>query len=169
MTKIVCLVLVFIGSMSLIAQDRMTPELLWDLKRVGDPKISPNGTQLFYSVKEYDLATNSSVSDLWVGDINGLPAKQITRTPASEMDAQWSNDGSKILYLANTDSGINLFEMSWNGRDIKQISNVEGGMGGFKISPDGSKILFIQDVKMNAVSAKEMYEVKPDDAICPAA
>ena len=156
--KFLSLVSVFVFAFAAMAQDRMTPELLWDLKRVGDPQISPNGTQMFYSVKEYDLKTNSSSSDLWLGDVNGNPAKQITHTPASEMDAKWSPDGSKILYLAAGEGGVNLFEMQWNGREAKQISFIEGDMGGFKISADGTKILFIADVKMNNVSAKEMHE-----------
>ena len=61
-----CLMAGFFGS----AQDRMTPELLWDLKRVGAAQVSPNGQQLFYSIRKYDIKTNTSSSDLFLGDIN---------------------------------------------------------------------------------------------------
>lgn len=158
MKKILILSTLVLTTLFTIAQDRMTPELLWDLKRVGSPKISPDGSKMFYSVREYDLKMNKSKSDLFLGDVNGTPAKQITRTPESESDAQWSNDGQKILYLADSDLGTNVFEMGWNGRDVKQVSFIEGGMNGFKISADGKKILFIQDVKMNKVTAKELHE-----------
>ena len=158
MIKLLTISIVVFSSISLLAQDRMTPEMLWDLKRIGNIQIAPNGKQMFYSVKAYDIKTNKSTSDLFIGEVNGLPAKQITRTAASEIDAQWSNDGSKILYLGKTDKGLNLFEMGSNGRDAKQISFIDGGINGFKVSADGSKILFIRDVKMNKVNSTEMYE-----------
>ncbi len=158
MNRLIILSTLLLTSLYSVAQDRMTPELLWDLKRVGAAHVSPDGVRMFYSVREYDLKTNKSKSDLFVGDINGNPAKQITRTPATEADAQWSNDGQKILYLSDSDKGMNVFEMSWSGRDAKQISFIEGGINGFKISADGTKMLYIKDVKMNKVTAKELHE-----------
>ena len=157
MKSLIVGLLIFISIIS-VAQDRMTPELLWDLKRVGAAHVSPDGTKMFYSVKTYNLKDNASQSDLWLMDLKtGTPAKQITRTKESEMDAQWSPDGSKILYLAKGEGGVNLFEMSWNGRDVKQISFLTEGINGFKISKDGSKMLFIQDVKMNKVTSSELH------------
>ncbi|UKN03363.1 S9 family peptidase [Paracrocinitomix mangrovi] len=138
------------------AQDRMTPELLWDLKRVGGPQVSPDGKKLMYSIRKYDLKNNKSSSDLFVGEL-GLPAKQITHSAATEANALWSNDGQKIYYLAAADEGMNVFEMSWYGKDVKQVSFVKGGMNGFKISPDGKRLLYIADVKMNKVSGSEYH------------
>jgi dipeptidyl aminopeptidase/acylaminoacyl peptidase len=157
MIKHITFGLAFLATIYSTAQDRMTPELLWDLKRVGNFQLAPNGKQYFYSVREYDLKSNSSKSDLFVGELGVGPAKQITHTKPGEGDAQWSNDGQKILYIASGEGGANIFEMSWNGRDSKQISFIEGGLNGFKVSPDGSKVLFIKDVKMNKVSGKEYH------------
>ena len=157
--------LVFVGlsclMLTALAQDRMTPELLWKIKRVGNPQIHPDGKQFFYSVRTYDLDKNSSSSDLFLGDLSGNPAKQITRTPESEAGAQWSPDGSKIYYLAKGEGGRNIFEMNAAGRDVKQISFVEGNVNGFKISPDGSKVLFIQDVQISEVNANQIYDDLP--------
>lgn len=151
------IVLLTVFSIVSIAQDRMTPELLWDLKRVGAANISPDGTKMFYSVSEYNLKENNSSSDLWVGGTDGTPAKQVTRTKQGESDAQWSNDSQKILFLGKAEQGTNIFEMSWSGRDLQQISFVEGGMNGFKVSPDGTKIVYIADVKMNKVTGTDVY------------
>ncbi|MBD3638361.1 MAG: S9 family peptidase [Crocinitomicaceae bacterium] len=152
-------------SITTVAQDRMTPELLWKLKRVGGAIVAPDGAKMMYSVRQYDLNKNSSTSDLWVGMLDGTPAKQITHSPAGEGSPQWSADGNKIYYLADGEGGTNIFEMSWNGREQKQISFVEGGMNGFKISPDGKKVLFIADVKMNKVSGKEFHPDMPESNV----
>ncbi len=60
---------------SLQAQQRMTPELLWKLGRVGEAQLSPNARYLAMTVTHYDLAENSGKVDLvlqelpqWLGD-----------------------------------------------------------------------------------------------------
>lgn len=153
-----CLMAGFFGS----AQDRMTPELLWDLKRVGAAQVSPNGQQLFYSIRKYDIKTNTSSSDLFLGDINGLPAKQITHSKAGEGDAQWSTDGQSIYYLAAGEGGSNIFRMDFNGRNTEQISFVNGGINGFKMAPDGSAVLFIKEVEMFPVNSKQLHDDLPN-------
>ena len=45
---------------------RLTPEKLWDLARIGDAAVSPDGRQLAYLVKRYDLAENAGTTDLLV-------------------------------------------------------------------------------------------------------
>ncbi len=45
---------------------RLTPEKLWDLARIGDAAVSPDGSQLAYLVTRYDLAENAGTTDLLV-------------------------------------------------------------------------------------------------------
>lgn len=151
-----------LASVFIWSQDRMTPELLWKLKRVGAAHIAPDGKQMFYSIRTYDLKSNSSSSDLFLGDVNGLPAKQITHSKSGEGDAQWSADGKSIYYLGAGQGGTNIFKMDFNGRNAQQISFVEGGMNGFKISPDGNKVLFIKEVDMFPVNSKQIHDDLPN-------
>ncbi|MEM6472814.1 MAG: S9 family peptidase [Planctomycetota bacterium] len=44
--------------------DRLTPEKLWDLARIGDAVVSPDGTKLAYLVTRYDLAENEGTTSL---------------------------------------------------------------------------------------------------------
>ncbi|MGI9469986.1 MAG: S9 family peptidase [Rubripirellula sp.] len=53
--------------------DRLTPEKLWDLARVGDAAISPDGSTVAYLVKHYDLAENSGTSNLLLQSLPQLP------------------------------------------------------------------------------------------------
>lgn len=144
------------------AQDRMTPELLWDLKRVGGAQISPDGSKIMYTVRQYNLERNSGRTGLYAGMTDGTPAKQVFR---GAVDAQWNQAGDKILYLSKTNQGMNIHQMDWNGRASEQISFVEGGMNGFKVSPDGTKVLYIKDVKMNKVTGKDVHSDMPESNV----
>ncbi len=63
------------SSTCLLAQQRMTPELLWKLGRVGEAQLSPDARGLAMTVTHYDLVENSGKVDLvfqelpqWLGD-----------------------------------------------------------------------------------------------------
>lgn len=139
------------------AQDKMTPELLWELKRVSAPQVREGGEQYMISIKEYDLQGNGSTSDLYLSNVAGGDLIRVTNSKQGEGNAQWHPDGGSILYLGRSGQGTNIFQTDLEGKNIQQISTVEGGINGFKISPDGTKVLFIKDVWMNKVSGVEYH------------
>ena len=61
---LLCLFLCFLITPA--SADRLTPEKLWDLARIGDAVVAPNGKEVAYLVKRYDLAENSGTSSLIV-------------------------------------------------------------------------------------------------------
>ncbi|MCR9293035.1 MAG: S9 family peptidase [bacterium] len=52
-----------------LSAERLTPEKLWDLLRIGDVSVSPDGRQIAYLVTRYDLAENGSKVDLLLQDL----------------------------------------------------------------------------------------------------
>lgn len=143
-------------------QDRMTPELLWKLKRVGNIEVSPDGNNILFSQRTYNLAQNNSKSELFLVNLKG-EVKQITDNDYSEMQALWHPTlENTIVYLADPrkDGHVNLFTMKI-GEDPVQISFMRESINGYKIAPTGDKVLFIRDVKINAVNSNERYSDLP--------
>ncbi|WP_027420785.1 S9 family peptidase [Crocinitomix catalasitica] len=139
-------------------QGKMTPELLWKLKRVGNIQVSPDHKQILFSLKTYSLKENKGESELYVMPISGGEPKQITDLPGSEFNALWRPDGKKIGFLAKspTEGTVQIFEMNPDGTELIQISKENGqNMTGFKYFDDGKKILFTADVKMERVNSNE--------------
>jgi dipeptidyl aminopeptidase/acylaminoacyl peptidase len=54
--------------------ERLTPEKLWDLARIGDAAVSPDGTLLAYLVTRYDLQENKGTTSLM---LQSLPDGEI--------------------------------------------------------------------------------------------
>lgn len=138
------------------AQNRMTPELLWDLKRVSNIQISPDGQQILFSIKTYDLKANSGINQLFLMPIIGGTPKQITNFEGGKYNAQWKPNSKKIGFLKDGKGGLNIHEINIDGSGLTQISFVKGGMNGFKYSPDGSKVLFIKEVKLEKYHSTEL-------------
>ncbi len=158
LTFVLTVLIPYLGS----SQNRMTPELLWKIKRVNVLGISPDKTQILLSIREYSLENNNSKSDLYVLPVKGGKLTQITQTDAHEVEAQWRPDGKKIAFLATTDKGMNIVEINPDGTGLMQVSSVDGGMDGFKYAPTMTKILFIREVKTTKVSGSEIHSDLPN-------
>ena len=60
MNRSICFILLCLLTASSYAQNKMTPELLWQLGRVGGLTISPDGKQVVYSVSTPSISENKS-------------------------------------------------------------------------------------------------------------
>jgi dipeptidyl aminopeptidase/acylaminoacyl peptidase len=138
--------------------DVLTPEKLWQLKRVGSPAVSPDAQAMVYGVSEYSVKENNGTRALYVLAENAESPRRVTPQDGYAYNATWRPDGKKIAYLSATDDGFQIFEMNANGSEKKQISNIPGGISGFKYSPDMKHILYVKDVKID----KTPQEVYPD-------
>lgn len=86
-----CLILL---SISLHAQDRMTPELLWKLKRVSGLGVSVDRQFVIYNVSTPDVKENKSSSVKYVVPVKGGEPEEITTTLTNLLrDKSVSPDG----------------------------------------------------------------------------
>ena len=136
-----------------------TPEFLNQLGRVGGPQVSPDGKKILYGVTYYDIATNKGNCDLWVMDIDGSNARQITNTPKSESNYVWIDGGKKIAFIY-TEEGEGktpqLWTMNADGGGRNCVSNIEDGIEGFIFSPDEKRVVMISQVKYGQ-TAQDIY------------
>ncbi|MBK6951202.1 MAG: S9 family peptidase [Crocinitomicaceae bacterium] len=148
--------------LNLSAQDVMTPELLWKLKRIGEIAVSPDYTTIAFTQREYDVASSSSESNIYLVGLQGESVRQISTTKGSEYNLTWSADSKSLMYLANSAQGPNIFSMLVATGETKQISFIEGGLGGFKISADGKLLVYNQEIKLEKFTGKEFHSDMPD-------
>jgi dipeptidyl aminopeptidase/acylaminoacyl peptidase len=132
-----------------IAQERLTPELLWQLKRVAAPAVSPNGTRFVYGVRYYDIRENRGNTDLFLLAVDGGEPIQLTNTPGSEFNAVWRPDGRRIGFLSAQSGSVQLWETDAEGVNARQVTNIAGGIGNFSYAPTGRHVAFTRDVKLD--------------------
>lgn len=166
MKKIKFILLLLIINCSLLisnqtfAQNKMTPELLWKLGRVGGIEISPDGTQILFGITYYKIEENKGNRDLYVMPIEGGEPKKITDFPGGEYNAYWRPDGAKIGFLSAKSGEMQLWEIKPDGTELSQISQIKGGINAFKYHQSGKSILFTKDVKLDE-TVNEKYPDLP--------
>lgn len=149
---------------TLSAQQVMTPELLWDLNRVGLETVSPDGKNFIYGVSQYNTEDNSSNRDLYLMGVDGKSKVQLTDMAGSEYGATYLMGGKKIGFSHRGQYHI----MNADGSDKKQLTNIDGGISNIKAFdlPDGRiALLFSKSVKLEQTTADLYPELKQAEAV----
>ncbi len=97
MKKILFLTLTMI-SLNAVAQNVMTPELLWKLGRVTPLGISKDGKNVVYKVSTPSIEENKSNSKFYILPVNGGNPTEVKDTKEVLKDKNISPDGKYIVY-----------------------------------------------------------------------
>jgi Tol biopolymer transport system component len=135
--------------LSLPESKRMTPELLWQLGRIGDESVSPDQTKVLFSVTYYKIDEDKGYRDLYVYCIEQGTTKRITDTAENENSAAWRPDGEKIGFISSKSGSNQLWEIDPDGKNRRQVTFIDGGIDGFRYSPCCTKMLFAKSVKLD--------------------
>ncbi len=127
---------------------RLTPELLWQLRRVSDPKPDPTGQYLLYAVRTYDIDENSGTTQLYLLDLRKNERRQLT-TQGSNFSACWSPSGDAVAFLSTRGGAPQIYRMRIDGGEPTQVTSVEGGVANLAWSPDGAHFSFTADVSLD--------------------
>ena len=118
-----------------------TVEEMMKVRRVGDPRVSPDGRHVAFTIGDVDVDGNRVVTQIHVLSLPG-DVKQLTSGDRSATAPRWSPDGKKLAYV--TDSQI--WMMDADGDNKKQITKISSGAAGPVWSPDGKWIAFVSEV-----------------------
>jgi dipeptidyl aminopeptidase/acylaminoacyl peptidase len=136
----------------------MTPEILWSFGRIGAVQVSPDNSQIVYTVSYFSIPENKSNSEIFVINVDGSGKKQLTSSAFRESAPKWMKDGKRIAYLSNESGSTQLWVMNADGSHQQQITKREGGISDFLFSPDEDKLLFVAEVKVKPTTA----DIHPD-------
>ena len=128
--------------------DRLTPELLWSMGRIGSTVLSPDKTNILYTVTTYNISENRGYSAIYILNSETKETKKLTvNTSKSESDANFIENGRKIVFLCADDNGTSqLWMMNTDGSNRKCISSEKTDVNGYLFSPDENNVVLIHDV-----------------------
>ena len=139
---------------SLTTNDRMTPEALWAMGRIGGAAASPDGKTVAYQVGYYSVKQNKSHQMLYTQTADGKQQTVLTTSAKSETDPAWIEGGKRIAFLTDGQ----LWSMAPDGTDRRQLTKSDIDIEGFKFSPDGKKVILIKSLPYH-----ESIKKNPED------
>ena len=148
MNRIVGLTLAFAlaGAGTAAAQRAVGVDDLEQVRDVSDPRVSPDGAWVAYTVSVPDTAKDQDDTDIWLASWDGKQQVRLTRSPADEHAARWSPDGRFLAFLSDRDDPHEvdqLWLLDRRGGEPERLTTFPGGVSDLAWSPDGRRLALI--------------------------
>jgi len=134
------------------AQQLMTPEILWTLKKVGVQAVSPDQTSLIYKIGQVDLKTEKTKNENYFLNVLNNQSSKIDFGKKALI--QWDKNG---IYAQEGDK---IYLSKDNGKTWSEFYTI-GEADNVVISPDGKKIAFSKQVLVEKLMGKDKYSDTP--------
>ena len=157
---------------TLAAPRALTVDDFFAIQSVSNPRISPDGKWVAYTVRTTDLDKDKSETALWMAPTGGGEEAEPWRLTApgySASSPRWSPDGKRLGFLSSRKTGdedaeTQVWAFDLRGGDAQPLTEVEQGVDGFEWSPDGQRLLLeITDPKPEQLlEESERAKKKPE-------
>jgi len=120
---------------------------IFNLRRVGDPRISPEGEWVAFTVSQMNAEEDNSDTDIWMAPIDGGEAIRLTASDKPESSPRWSPDGRWLAFLsARGGDNTQVWLLPRLGGEAQQLTEIKQGVSGMAWSPDSSRLaLLVRD------------------------
>ncbi len=129
------------------SSDLMTPEVLWQMGRIGSVSLASDGTTLLYDVRYYNKEQNNSTTKIYATDINNGKCSEVKTDKSGCSSIAFMPDGKRFLGIV----GGSLYLFSEGGA---QSTKVADDVDDYLLSPNGKKIIIIRAVPTQTSIAK---------------
>ena len=136
---------------------------VFDLEYASDPRISPEGSQIVYERQSNDIMTDSTLSNLWVVNVDGSRHRPLVSGTASASSPRWSADGERIAYIQATDNGTGIHVRWMDTGQTALLANLQKSPADLTWSPDGRWLAFVMSVPAKSEPIAKPRE-KPEGA-----
>ncbi len=129
-----------------------TVEDLVAMERIGSPVVSPDGTQVVYTVRTTDLDKNRGRTDLYLLNLRDPKATPAKLTNAgSSVDGNntapaWSPAGDAIYFISTRSGSAQVWRLPVAGGAAQKVSDLALPVESFKVAPNEQGIALSLEV-----------------------
>ncbi len=130
------------------------------LKAVSEPRISPDGQWIAYTVERNDLEIDEKRSRIFMTSIDGSVTLAMTGDGYSAEEPRWTPDGQHLSFLAARDdldenAAAQVYTLDRRGGEAQAYTDVPQGVASHDWAPAGGQLLLaIEDESALARAAR---------------
>ncbi|MFP5355746.1 MAG: prolyl oligopeptidase family serine peptidase, partial [Gemmatimonadota bacterium] len=118
---------------------------IFRLRDVGDPRISPDGAWIAYTLTTTDSAKDKSDSDVWMVSWDGTRTVRLTNSPEGEGAPRWSPDNRYLSFVSGRfeGKGGQVWLLDRAGGEGVRLTELKGGVSDYAWSPDATRLVVV--------------------------
>ena len=130
-------------------------DLVYRLRAVSDPQLSPDGNWVAYTVTTTDSGLNRRDADIWMTSWDGTQTLRMTATPERETTPRWSPDGRYLAFLSGREDGhgSQVWLLDRRGGEAQRLTTLKGGVDAMAWAPDAKRLVLVASVDLDTTKA----------------
>ncbi len=134
------------------------------MERISDPAVSPDGSQVLYTVRTTDLEANGGRTDLWLVPVAGGLPRRLTTSPESDYQGRWSPDGRTIWFLSTRSGAAQIWRLPVSGGEAEAFTDLPLDVSNLLVGPQGRTLAFTLSVFPDSSVTETRARLDAEDA-----
>jgi dipeptidyl aminopeptidase/acylaminoacyl peptidase len=111
------------------------------MERISDPRVSPDGTEVAFTVRATDLEANRGRLDLYVAATDGSRVRRLTSHEAADSQPRWSTDGRSLFFVSTRSGQAQVWRLSLDGGEAQPVTRLPLDVDALEVAPGGRHLV----------------------------
>jgi dipeptidyl aminopeptidase/acylaminoacyl peptidase len=127
------------------------------MDRISDPRVSPDGKLVAFTVSVTDLDANKRRSSIHLAAVDGAWTRRLTAHEANDSQPRWSPDGRLVYFVSTRSGSAQVWRIAVDGGEAEQVTRLPLDVDTLEVGPNGV-FLVVSMAVMPGASPKETKE-----------
>ncbi len=112
------------------------------MDRLSDPRVSPDGRLVAFTVSATDLAANKRRTDVYLADVAGAWTRRLTTSEAADSTPRWAPDGKSLFFLSTRSGSSQVWRLRLDGGEAERVTDEPLDVDALEVAPGGGALVF---------------------------
>ena len=148
-----------------MSDTHVTPEDLYEISTLSEPRFSPDGRWLAYVNTQIDRESDSYRSAIWLAPAAGGRPRRFTSGEKRDSAPRWSPDGRWLAFVSDRGgekAKAQIYVIATDGGEALRLTKMDNGAGEPAWSPDGKRLAFTSRLDPDEMAAESEQEPPRD-------
>ncbi len=111
------------------------------MERISDPRVSPDGMQVVFTVRATDLEANRGRLDLYLAATDGSKVRRLTSHEAADSQPRWAADGRSLFFVSTRSGSAQVWRLSLEGGEAQPVTRLPLDVDALEVAPGGRHLV----------------------------